>query len=162
MAISGVNVPVIDLTITLPKTRTDNTALADSDIESVTVLRNSTELQTIPTPKGATVHLSDSAPSTGTDTYSFYVTDTAGVRSAVSPVASVSVSAQPPKAPPASGSLTATPKGKAEPAKTAEPVKPAAPFSPAPTVNTVESVKAPHVPIAACGPVPGAACGPVK
>src|ERR1700688_3164555 len=107
MALPGVVVPVIDLTITLPDKRADGSALAASDVESVTILRNSVEWNTIPGPFSGPIHMSDSSPTTGQDTYTFYVTDTAGVRSDVSAAASVTVSSDPPKAPPGVGTLTA-------------------------------------------------------
>jgi hypothetical protein len=107
MSISGVYAPVVDLLFTLPTTRTDGSVLALTEIASVTVLRNSIEWQTLQGPFKAPVKVSDPGVTPGTDTYSFYVTDTAGVRSNVSPIAAVSVSKEPPKAPPATGTVTA-------------------------------------------------------
>jgi hypothetical protein len=127
MSISGVYAPVVDLVFTLPKTRTDGSALALTDIASVTVLRNSIEWQTLQGPLKEPVKVSDAGATPGVDTYSFYVTDTAGVRSNVSPVAAVSVSKEPPKAPPATGTVTATVQGAPKAAA------PASAFAPAVT-----------------------------
>jgi hypothetical protein len=107
MAQPGVFTPVIDLAITLPTKRKDGAALPSSDIASVTVMRNSVELATIPGPVASPVKYSDASPTSTTDTYSFYVTDSAGVRSDVSSAASVVVSNEPVKSPPAVGTLTA-------------------------------------------------------
>ena len=106
-------VPTIDLSITLPKTRKDGSSLAASDIASVTILRNSAEWKTLESPLATPLVASDMYPATELDTYSFYVTDTAGVRSDVSPIVKVAVSAEPPKAPPSSGTITAVVKGSA-------------------------------------------------
>jgi hypothetical protein len=116
MSIQGVVLPAVDLTITLPKTRKDGSELALSDIKSVTILRNSADWKVLEGQFSATVNVADLAPATGSDTYSFYVTDTAGVRSDVSPAATVTVG-EPLKAPASTGTLTAVTHEPKEPAK---------------------------------------------
>lgn len=113
MAIAGSNVPVITLTITLPTTRVDGTAAPLSQIGSVTILRDS---GSGPVPLGSiingpfsgpTVTSNDAAPATGTDTYSFFATDTAGVQGVTSAPVSVTVAGAPPLAQLSAGSMTA-------------------------------------------------------
>ena len=120
MASPGVHTPVIDLLVTLATKRKDGSALAASDIGSVTILRNAVELTTLHGPFNGPVKYADASPG-GTDTYSFYVTDSAGVCSDVSNAVSVVVSNDPVKAAPAVGTITAIVHG----AKV--PVVPAAP-----------------------------------
>lgn len=113
MAIAGSNVPVIALTITLPTTRIDGTAAPLSQIQSVTVLRDSGSGpvalgSVIAGPfSSATVSASDASPATGTDTYSFFATDTAGLAGVTSPPVSVTVAGQAPLAQLSAGTMTA-------------------------------------------------------
>src|ERR1017187_9675751 len=113
MAIAGSNVPVITLTITLPTTRIDGTAAPLSQIQSVTVLRDSGSGpvalgSVIAGPfSGATVSASDASPATGTDTYSFFATDTAGLAGVTSPPVSVTVAGAPALAQLSAGTMTA-------------------------------------------------------
>jgi hypothetical protein len=113
MALAGVNVPVIALTITLPTTRIDGTAAPLSQIQSVTVLRDSGSGpvalgSVIAGPfSGATVSASDASPATGTDTYSFFATDTAGLAGVTSPPVSVTVAGAQPLAQLSAGTMTA-------------------------------------------------------
>jgi hypothetical protein len=113
MAIAGSNVPVITLTITLPTTRVDGTAAPLSQIGSVTILRDS---GSGPVPLGSvingpfsgpTVGSTDAAPATGTDTYSFFATDTTGTQGVTSAPVSVTVAGAPPLAQLSAGSMTA-------------------------------------------------------
>ena len=121
MDISGVNVPVIDVTVTLPKTRKDGSPLAPADIASVVILRNSVEWKTLVAPFSSPIVATDSSPVSSEDAYSFYTVDTAGARSDVSPAVVMTVSKDPIKAPPATGTLTAIAKGaKVEPVLTAK------------------------------------------
>jgi hypothetical protein len=113
-SIAGVYTPTIDLVLTLPTKRGDGSALAASEIQSVTVLRDSgsgpKELIVLPgTFNGATALYTDPSPASGGETYSFYVTDTAGARGATSP-AVVMKGSIPVKAPPAAGVMTAVEK----------------------------------------------------
>ena len=112
MAISGVTLPTVDLTLTLPTTRTDGTALALTEIQSATILRDPgsgpTTLQVMPGPfSGATATFADVSPATGTDVYSFFVTDTAGTVGLTSLPVTVTVVGVTPLAPPSAGTLTA-------------------------------------------------------
>jgi hypothetical protein len=112
MAISGVTLPTVDLTLTLPTTRTDGTALALTEIQSATILRDPgtgpATLQVMPGPfSGATATFADVSPATGTDVYSFFVTDTAGTQGVTSPSVSVTVVGVTPLAQPSAGTLTA-------------------------------------------------------
>ncbi len=110
--IAGVTLPIVDITVTLPTTRVDGTELANSEIQSVTILRDPgtgvATLTVLPGPfNGATALFSDVAPATGSDIYSFYVTDTAGTQGVTSPSVTVTVAGQTPLAQPAAGTLTA-------------------------------------------------------
>jgi hypothetical protein len=113
MAIAGTNTPVIALTITLPTTRIDGTAAPLSQIASVTILRDSGSGpvalgSVIAGPfSGPTVSSTDAAPATGTDTYSFFATDTAGTQGVTSAPVSVTVAGQAPLAQLSAGSMTA-------------------------------------------------------
>jgi hypothetical protein len=113
MSIAGVYAPIIDLAITLPTARSDGTSLALSEIESVTILRDSggvpQELKVLSGPFTGPIRYSDTAPVPGEEAYSFYVTDTAGVRGKTS-AAVVVKAATPVKAPPKEGTLTAVAK----------------------------------------------------
>ena len=113
MAIAGSNVPVIQVTLTLPSARVDGTALALTEIASATILRDS---GAGPAPLGSvisgpfsssTVLASDTSPATGSDIYSFYVTDTAGTQGVTSTPVTVTVAGATPLAAPAAGTLTA-------------------------------------------------------
>jgi hypothetical protein len=112
-SIAGSNVPVIALTATLPTTRVDGTAAALSEIASITFLRDS---GSGPSPLGSpvagpfsgpTVSASDASPATGTDTYSFFATDTAGTQGVTSPPVSVTVAGAQPLAQLSAGTMTA-------------------------------------------------------
>jgi hypothetical protein len=112
MAIAGSNTPVITLTLTLPTTRNDGTALALTEIQSATILRDTgsgpASLQVLPGPfSGATAVATDASPASGADTYSFFVTDTAGTQGDTSLPVSITVSGAPVLAPPSAGTLTA-------------------------------------------------------
>jgi hypothetical protein len=127
----GTPVPTIDLTLTLPKTRKDGSTMAASDIESVTILRNSVDWKTISGPFSGPIKISDSYPATELDTYSFYATDAAGVRSEISAPAKVVLATEPLKAAPSVGTLTAIVQGSAPaPKPLVEPV-----VAPAPVVT---------------------------
>ena len=117
MAIAGSNVPVIQVTLTLPSARVDGTALALTEIASATILRDS---GAGPAPLGSvisgpfsssTVLASDTSPATGSDIYSFYVTDTAGTQGVTSTPVTVTVAGATPLAAPAAGTLTAVAQG---------------------------------------------------
>jgi hypothetical protein len=99
------------VTITPPSTRTDNTALALSDIQSITLSKAvdagaSSVIQTFNAPITGPLTFTDTSPDMGsTDNYSAIVTDTHGN---VSPVGTASVSVPPSQlAPPSAPSLTA-------------------------------------------------------
>ena len=111
--IAGANTPTITITLTFPTTRNDGTDLALSEIQSATLLRDSGSGATpLGSPSigpfsGPTLTLTDSSPASGTDTYSFFVTDTAGTPGDTSAPVSVTIEGQTPLAPPAAGTLTA-------------------------------------------------------
>ena len=110
--IAGVTLPVVDLTLTLPTTRVDGTALALTEIQSATVLRDpGTGVATLTVLNGpfngATATFADVSPATGSDVYSFFVTDTAGTQGVASPPVTVKVTGSPVLAQPAAGTLTA-------------------------------------------------------
>ena len=95
------------VTITLPTTRTDGSALALSEIASVTLTKAvgagaAAVLETVPTPATEILTFTDSAPDVGgTDNYAATVTDVEGNVSAAG-TASVNVPAStlaPPSAP---------------------------------------------------------------
>jgi hypothetical protein len=122
MSIVGTAPPVVDLKITLPVKRKDGSAVGASDIDSVVILRNSIVWKTLPGPfTSATLLETDSTPAGESDSYSFYVVDVSGVRSAVSPLASVTVGVVKSKSPPEAGTLTAVSHAMGE-----DPVSPAA------------------------------------
>jgi hypothetical protein len=113
MALAGVNTPVIALTITLPTTRIDGTAAPLTQIQSVSILRDS-GTGAVPLGSvivgpfsGPTVSATDASPATGTDTYSFFATDTAGLAGVTSPPVSVTVAGAPPLAQLSAGTMTA-------------------------------------------------------
>lgn len=115
MSITGVILPTIDLTITLPTTRKDGGPLKSSEIQSATLLRDSGQgpvaISTLNGPfSGETVTFSDVSPSTAADTYSFFVTDTAGTQGPMSLAVAVTVTGKAAVAPPAAGTLTAVAK----------------------------------------------------
>lgn len=111
--IAGVTLPVVDLTLTLPTTRVDGTALANTQIQSVTILRDPATgtpatLTTLTGPfSGATALFTDVSPATGSDVYSFFVTDTAGTQGLTSPPVTVTIAGAPQLAAPAAGTLSA-------------------------------------------------------
>lgn len=110
--VAGVNTPTITITLTLPTTRVDGTALSLSEIASATVLRDSgsgpAPLSTTNGPfSSGTVVLNDPAPATGSDIYSFFVTDTAGTIGATSAPVTITVTGTPVLAQPSAGTLTA-------------------------------------------------------
>jgi len=103
------------VTITLPTTRTDGTALALTDIASVVLSKSvgtgaATVVDTVTTPTAATVTFTDTSPDFGqTDNYSAVVTDVEGNTSAAG-TASVVVPASalaPPTAPTVTAVFTA-------------------------------------------------------
>ena len=100
----------VNLSAVLPATRKSGAGLAISDLASVTFLRDigagAVELATVAGPFGSnTLSYVDSQPAPGTNAYSFYVTDTTGVKGDVSAAVSVNnVVADPPVA----GTLTAS------------------------------------------------------
>jgi hypothetical protein len=111
-SIPGVLLPIIDLTLTLPTTRVDGTALALTQIQSATILRDPGTgpviLTTLAGPfSGATALFTDVSPATGSDIYSFYVTDTAGTVGVTSLPVTVTVVGTPVLAQPSAGTLTA-------------------------------------------------------
>ena len=113
LAIAGTQLPTVDLTITFPTTRTDGSELAVGQIQSATILRDSgpgaATLTILNGPfSSGTATFADVSPLTGSDVYSFYVTDTAGTQGITSPPVTVSVVGQAPLAAPAAGTLTAT------------------------------------------------------
>jgi hypothetical protein len=125
--IAGTNTAIITITLTLPTTRNDGTALSLGEIASATLLRDS---GSGPSPLGSpsigpfsgpTVTITDASPATGTDTYSFFVTDTAGTQGDTSAPASVTVEGVTPLAPPAAGTLTAVSNAVTPPAPPAPP-----------------------------------------
>lgn len=112
MTIAGVTLPVVDITITLPTLRKDGTDLALSEIQSATILRDpGTGIATLTTLNGpfngATATFTDVSPATGSDVYSFYVTDTAGTQGDTSVPVSITVVGQTVLSPPAAGTLSA-------------------------------------------------------
>lgn len=112
MAIAGVITPVITITLTLPNTRVDGTTLNLSDIASATILRDSgsgpVAQPVINGPfNSESVVTTDASPASGTDIYSFFVTDTAGTVGVTSAPVSVTVTGSTPLAQPAAGTLTA-------------------------------------------------------
>jgi hypothetical protein len=111
-SIVGVTLSTVDIVVTLPTTRVDGTDLANSEIQSVTILRDpGTGVGTLTTLNGpfngATALFSDVSPATGSDVYSFFVTDTAGTQGVTSPSVTVTIEGQTPLAQPAAGTLTA-------------------------------------------------------
>jgi hypothetical protein len=94
------------VTITLPTTRTDGSALALTDIASVVLSKNNAVVQTTPTPSTATIQFTDASPDFGsTDSFSATVTDIEGN---VSAAGTVSVAIPPSAlAAPSAPSLTA-------------------------------------------------------
>lgn len=112
MAIAGVTLPTVDITLTLPTQRKDGTDLALNEIQSATILRDpGTGVSTLTTLNGPfngpTATFADVAPATGSDVYSFFVTDTAGTQGDTSAPVTVTIVGQTPLAPPAAGTLTA-------------------------------------------------------
>jgi len=110
--IAGVILPVVDLTLTFPTTRKDGTDLTLSEIQSATILRDpgtgTVTLTTVQGPfNGPTALFTDVAPATGSDIYSFFVTDTAGTQGDTSPAVTVTIVGQTPLAAPSAGTLTA-------------------------------------------------------
>jgi len=110
--IAGVTLPVVDITLTLPTERKDGTALNLNEIQSATILRDpGTGVATLTTLNGpfngSTATFTDVAPASGSDVYSFFVTDTAGTQGDTSAPVSVTVVGQQSLAPPAAGTLTA-------------------------------------------------------
>jgi hypothetical protein len=110
--IAGVTLPIVDITVTLPTTRVDGTSLANSEIQSATILRDpGTGVSTLTVLNGpfngATAVFADVSPATGSDIYSFFVTDTAGTQGVTSPSVTVTVAGQIPLAQPSAGTLTA-------------------------------------------------------
>jgi hypothetical protein len=98
--------------LTLPTTRVDGTALALTQIQSATILRDPGTgpviLTTLAGPfSGATALFTDVSPATGSDIYSFYVTDTAGTVGVTSLPVTVTVVGTPVLAQPSAGTLTA-------------------------------------------------------
>lgn len=111
MSIAGVSLPIVELTIPLPKVRKDGTELALGDIQSITILRDAATLTTLPGPfSGDTVNFTDPSPATGTDLYSYFATDTAGLAGERSAPVAITVTGLPPKSPPAAGTLKAVAK----------------------------------------------------
>lgn len=113
MAIAGVTLPVVDITLTLPTQRKDGTDLNLNEIQSATLLRDSGTgpgtLTVLNGPfNGATAVFTDLTPTSGSDVYSFFVTDTAGTQGDTSAPVTVVVEGQVTLAPPAAGTLTAT------------------------------------------------------
>jgi hypothetical protein len=126
--IAGVTLPIVDLTLTLPTSRVDGTALALTEIQSATILRDpGTGVATLTVLNGpfsgATATFTDISPATGSDVYSFFVTDTAGTQGVTSPPVTVKVAGTPTLAQPAAGTLTAVAQ---------IPVVPLAPVAPKP------------------------------
>jgi len=112
LAITGQNTGSVDLTLTLPTTRTDGTTANVSEIQSATILRDTgsgpANLTTINGPfTDPTVTFSDGAPASGADIYSFFCTDTAGTQGLTSLPISVTIAGAPPLAQLAAGTLTA-------------------------------------------------------
>jgi hypothetical protein len=152
MSITGVVLPIIDLTLTLPTTRNDGSALAVTEIQSATILRDpgtgAVTLTVLPGPfSGATAIFADVQPATGTDIYSFFVTDTNGKQGDTSLPVSVTVTGVPAAAPPSAGTLTAIarvgatapvvpPSSTITPILSTTPVVPPSSTTPLPATNT--------------------------
>ena len=112
MAIAGVTLTTVDIELTFPTVRKDGTNLDVSEIQSATILRDSgggpSELTVLAGPfSGATAKFSDISPATGSDIYSFFVTDTAGTVGDTSLSVTVTIVGVPVLAAPAAGTLTA-------------------------------------------------------
>jgi len=101
-SIQGVALGTVTLTITLPSTRTDGTTNQLSEIQSLSILRNTGAgpaslvvlTNVAPTPFTASMTYVDSSPVTGSDAYSAFCTDTAGTAGATSLPVSISVAGQ--------------------------------------------------------------------
>lgn len=127
MTIKGVALPTIDLTLPLPTTRKDGTELPVSEIQSVTVLRDSgtgpAEISVLKGPfNGDTANCTDPSPTAGSDIYSYFVTDTAGTKGDTSLPVSITVTGEKPLSPPAAGTLKAVAKAPATATKADETV----------------------------------------
>lgn len=97
----------VKLTVSLPVTRQDGSALAAADIATITFLRalGPSPAATLATQAATNLTYTDTDVPEGDAAYSFFVTDTKGNTGAVS--ASVTVSIEAALSPPAAGTLTA-------------------------------------------------------